>query len=544
MKTLALLLIPAALAHAQVSFDRLRNAAKEPQNWLTYNGNYAGTHHSELNQIRKENIRDLQLEWVWQARSLEKFETTPLVVDGVMYLTEAPNTIVALDARTARVFWTYQHPLPEVTYPCCGKVNRGLAILDNTLFMGTLDAKLIAVDAISGRKKWETTVADYTRGYALTHAPLVVKDKIVVGPAGGELGITGFIAAYDAKTGKQIWKFNTVPHPGEPGHETWGKDAWKHGGAPVWVTGSYDPALNLTYWGTGNPGPDWNAGARPGDNLYSSSVVALDADTGRRKWHFQFTPHDEWDWDSVQVPVLADMDWKGKPRQLMLWGNRNGFFYVLDRSSGEFLQGKAFVKQTWAKGLDDSGRPIRAPGAVPSPQGTEIWPGVQGGTNWYAPSFSPRTGLFYVTAWMDYHGTYFSWDQEYEQGKWYAGGAVQAATPATRREPIYKRTPDAGYATVLALNPVTGEKVWGYPMTDMSESGLLTTSADLLFSGSREGYFFALDAKTGKLLWKRYLGGAVMASPVTYMVDGRQFVSVACGQSLFTFSLGNASREP
>ena len=289
MKTLALLLIPAALAHAQVSFDRLRNAAREPQNWLTYNGNYASTHHSELSQIRKENVRDLQLEWVWQARSLEKFETTPLIVDGVMYLTEAPNTIVALDARTARVFWTYQHPLPEVTYPCCGKVNRGLAILDNTLFMGTLDAKLIAVDAISGRKKWETTVADYTRGYALTHAPLVVKDKIVVGPAGGELGITGFLAPTTRKTGKQAWRFYTVPDPGEPGHETWAGDAWKHGGAPIWVTGSYDPELNLTYWGTGNPGPDWNGDARPGDNLYSS-----------RWWRSTPTPAAE-----VALPVHA-----------------------------------------------------------------------------------------------------------------------------------------------------------------------------------------------------------------------------------------------
>jgi alcohol dehydrogenase (cytochrome c) len=527
----------AALAAAQVPYDRLLRSASEPHNWLTYNGSYSGTHHSELKQIHPDNVGGLQLEWVWQARSLEKLETTPLVVDGVMYLTEPPNRIFALDARTGRVFWIYEHELPATTYPCCGKVNRGLAILGDTLFAGTLDAKLIAVHAVTGRKLWEVDTVDYTKGYALTVAPLAVKDKVIVGPAGGELGIQGFIAAYEATTGKQAWRFNTVPHPGEPGHETWGKDSWKYGGGSIWVTGSYDADLNLTYWGIGNPGPDWNPKARPGDNLYTGSVVALDADTGKLKWHFQFTPNDEWDWDSVQIPVLADMEWKGKPRKLMLWGNRNGFFYVLDRATGEFLLGKPFVKQTWAKGLDDKGRPLKIPGSGPSPEGNEVWPGVQGGTNWYAPTFSPRTGLFYLTAWDDYHGTYFSWDQEYEQGKWYAGGAVKAVVPATRREDQFRRPHDAGYAAVRAINPLTGEKVWDFRMTDMSESGLLTTASDVLFSGSREGYFYALHAKTGKLLWKRYLGGAVLASPITYTVDGRQHVAIASGHSLFTFAL-------
>ena len=534
---IALFALAIGTAFGQVSYERILNAAKEPGNWLTYNGSYASTHYRDLTQITPANASQLQLEWVFQARSLEKFEATPLVVDGAMYLTEAPSTVVALDARTGRIHWKYQHQVPAVTYPCCGKVNRGLAILDNTLYMGTIDAKLIALDATTGRKKWETVVADYTKGYAVTAAPLVVKDKIIVGPAGGELGIVGFVAAYDAKTGKEVWRFNTIPHPGEPGNNTWGGDSWKHGGAPIWLTGSYDPESNLTYWGTGNPGPDWNPDVRPGDNLYSSSVVALDADTGKLKWHFQFTPHDEWDWDSVQVPVLADLEWKGRPRKTMLWGNRNGFFYVLDRGTGEFLSGTPFVKQTWAKGLDERGRPIRIPNMGPTSEGNEIYPGVQGGTNWYAPSFSPKTGLFYLTAWDDYPGTYFKWHQEYEQGKWYAGGAVKAAVPATSRTDHYKRAREAGYSVVRALNPVTGEKVWDFPMTDMSESGLLTTSTDLLFSGNREGYFMVLDARTGKLLWKRYLGGAVLSSPVTYLVDGRQLVSIACGQSLFTFAL-------
>ena len=537
MRTTFLLLIAAALAMAQVPYPRLLDAAKEPGNWLTYNGSYSSRHYSALTQIRPENVAELQLEWTWQARSLEKFETTPLVVDGVMYLSEAPSNVVALDARTGRVFWTYQHPLPNITYPCCGRLNRGVAILDNTIYLGTLDAKLVALNAFTGGKKWETTTVDYTKGYSLTVAPLAVKDTIILGPAGGELGITGFLAAYDAKTGKELWKFNTIPHPGEPGNDTWAGDSWKHGAGSIWVTGSYDPDLNLTYWGIGNAGPDWNPAQRPGDNLYAASVIAVDAGTGRLKWHFQFTPHDEWDWDAVQVPVLADMEWKGRPRKLMLWGNRNGFFYVLDRATGEFLLGKPFVKQTWANGLDERGRPIKVPGMGPSSTGTLAYPGVQGGTNWYAPSFSPKTGLFYLTAWDDYHSTYFSWHQDYEQGKWFSGGSVKSPVPATRRDQTYKRRPDDGWSAVRALDPRTGEKVWDYRMTDMSESGLLTTASDLLFSGNREGHFFALDARTGKLLWRKYLGGQVMASPISYTVDGRQFVTIAAGHTLYTFAL-------
>lgn len=524
-------------AFGQVSHERLVNSSAEPHNWLTYNGSYKSTHYSKLDQIRPENAGRLQLEWVWQSRSLEKLEPTPLVVDGVMYLTEPPSKVVALDAKTGRVFWTHQHALPDVITPCCGRINRGLAILGQTLFMGTLDAKLIALDALTGKKKWETQLAEPKNGYALAAAPLVIKDKVIIGPAGGELGITGFIAAFDAKTGKELWRFNTIPKPGEPGNETWGGDSWKHGGGSIWVTGSYDPELNLTYWGVGNPGPDWNPDVRPGDNLYSSSVVALDADTGKLKWHFQFTPHDEWDWDSVQIPVLVDREWKGKPRKLMLWGNRNGFFYVLDRSTGEFLLGKPFVKQTWARGLDERGRPIKVPGSGPSSEGNQVWPGVQGGTNWFAPSFSERTGFFYLSAWDDYHSTYFKWHQEYEAGRWYAGGAVKAVLPSTRRDDMYRRTRDSGYGAIRALNPLTGDKVWEFEMTDVGESGILTTASNVLFTGNREGYFFVLDAASGKLLWKKYLGGQVMSSPITYLVDGRQYLSIASGHSFFTFRL-------
>jgi alcohol dehydrogenase (cytochrome c) len=526
-----------AAAPAQVTFERLVRAQREPQNWLTYNGNLGSTHHSSLDQINAANVANLDLKWVSQAQSLEKFEATPLVVDGVMYVTEPPNTVVAIDTRTGRPFWIYDHPMPETTYVCCGNINRGVAILGNTIYLGTLDAQLVALDASTGRKKWATKVADYTQGYAVTVAPLIVKDKVIVGPAGGERGISGFLAAYDAETGKQVWRFNTIPHPGEPGNETWPGDSWKTGGGSVWVTGSYDPDANLIYWGIGNPGPDWNPEVRKGANLYADCVVALDADTGKLKWYYQFTPNDEWDFDSVQVPVLADLSWKGKPRKTMLWGNRNGFFYTLDRTSGQFLQGKAFVKQTWAVGIDEYGKPIKAPGKSPSVSGTDVWPGVQGGTNWYAPSFSPHTGLFYVTAWEDYHTNYFTWDQEYEAGKSYTGGGARGPIPSLRREPFLKWGPEWGYGVVRALNPATGEKVWDYKMRDVSDSGILTTASDLLFAGNREGYFFVLDAKTGKELWKKYLGSQVAASPITYTVDGVQYVSVAAGHSMFTFGL-------
>ena len=309
-------------------------------------------------------MKSLELQWVFQAQSLEKFEATPLVVNGVLY-TQAPNDVVAMDAETGRIFWVSPYaPAPEAR-ACCGRVNRGLAILGDTLFMGTIDGHLIALDAKTGKAIWNVTVAKAEAGYAIMHAPLVVKDKVIVGTAGGEYGIRGFLAAYDAKTGKEAWRFNTIPGPGEPGHETWSGDSWMHGGASVWVTGSYDPQLNLTYWGIGNPGPDWNSDTREGANLYSDSVVALDADTGKLKWYFQFSPHDDFDYDSVQVPVAGRCEWDGKLRRVMLWANRNGFYYVLDRTTGEFSQGKPFAKVNWTTGLDDSGRPVRVASAIP-----------------------------------------------------------------------------------------------------------------------------------------------------------------------------------
>ena len=526
---------------AQVSNERLLRTADEPHNWLMYSGTYASQRYSTLRQINPANVKTLEQKWVFQAESLEKFETTPLVVDGIMYITQAPSDALALDAKTGRVFWIYRHyPSPDVK-PCCGSVNRGLAILGDTLFLATLDAHLVALDAKTGRPLWNTKVANASAGYAMTVAPLVVKDKVIIGVAGGEFGIRGFIAAYSVNNGREVWRFNTIPGPGEPGHETWqGQgDAWEHGGGSIWTTGSYDPVLNLTYWGTGNPGPDWNPAQRSGDNLYSDSVVALDADTGKLKWFYQFTPNDPYDYDSTQVPVLVDATWKGTARKLMMWANRNGFFYVLDRQTGEFLAGYPFVKVNWASGLDTKGRPVQ----TPQPEGSPTFPGVQGATNWYSPSYSPRTGLFYVSAWEDYASVFVKEDQKYEEGRRFVGGRPTSPIPGGQNVPSLKRGPinvwteAAGHGAIVAIDPRTGEKKWKFLMTDVTDSGILTIVTDLLFAGGREGYFHALDARNGALLWKASLGGQVASGPMTYQVEGKQYVTVAAGHSLFTFAL-------
>jgi alcohol dehydrogenase (cytochrome c) len=532
-----LLLVFASMLPAQVSFDRILAAGKEPQNWLTYSGTLFSQRYSTLDQITPANVKDLELQWVFQAQSLEKFEATALVVDGVMYTVQAPNDVIAIDALTGRVLWIYRYTPSLDARPCCGRVNRGLAILGETLFMGTIDAHLLAIDAKNGKPLWNVKVADAAAGYAITHAPLVVKDKIIIGTAGGEYGIRGFIAAYDAITGKEDWRFYTIPGPGEPGHETWAGDSWKTGGGSVWMTGSYDPNLNLTYWGVGNPGPDWNGDQRAGDNLYSDSVVALDPNTGKLKWYYQFSPHDEFDFDSVQVPVLADITWKGAPRKVMLWANRNGLFYVIDRITGQFLLGKPFVDVNWMNGFDEKGRPMRVPGKVPTPEGTLIKPGNQGGTNWYSPSFSPRTGLFYIPAWVNYSSIYVKQPVDYAEGRIFAGAMPQSPVPMIRSGQINQKRDDEGYGAVRAMDPNTGERKWEFKMADVTDSGILTTATDLLFTGGREGYFFALNARNGSMLWKANTGGQISAGPMSYMVGGRQYVAVASGNALYVYAL-------
>jgi alcohol dehydrogenase (cytochrome c) len=532
----------------QVTSQRLAAAASEPQNWLTYSGGYYSQRYSPLTQITPANVKNLKLQWVYQSPVAGNWQTTPIVVDGVMYLTQRQNDVVALDALTGRVFWIYRYTPDQDRIVCCGANNRGLAILGSTLFMGTLDAQLIAIDARTGRPIWKAAVASTKDGYSITHAPLVVKDKVIVGVGGGEYGIRGFIAAYDAATGKEAWRFYTIPAPGEPGSETWqacpkggntfcDPDAWKHGGGSIWLTGSYDPALNLTYWGVGNVGPDYNGAQRPGDNLYTDSVVALDADTGKLKWHYQFTPHDVYDYDSVQIPVLID-NWDGSRTNVVAWANRNGNFYVLDRATGRFLVGEPFVKVNWMSRFDERGRPMQ----TPQPDGQPTYPGNQGGTNWYSPSFSPRTGLFYVSAWEDYASIYAPAPSEYKVGTNFVGGgprnlsAVPGA-PGLGRSPINTWTEAAGHGAVIALDPGTGRAKWKFKMTDVTDSGILTTASDLLFTGGHEGFLQALDARTGALLWKTQLGASINSGPISYRVGTRQYVSIVSGLSMFVFAL-------
>ena len=537
------LLLAAAMSYrvqAQIGYDRLLNAAKEPRNWLIYSGGYFSNRYSALTQITPANAKNLELKWMYQAAVAGAWQTTPLVVDGIMYLTQRPNDVVALDAKTGRVFWIYRHQLDPTQIVCCGSNNRGLAILGDTLYMGTLDAHLIAIDTKSGRPVWNTRVADNKAGYSVTLAPLVVKDKVMIG------------AAYDARSGSEIWRFYTIPGPTEAGFDSWNacppdakpycdSEAWKHGGGSVWVTGSYDAALNQTYWGVGNAGPDWNADQRPGDNLYTDSVVALDADTGRLKWHYQFTPHDRYDYDSVQVPVLADVTWRGTPIKAMVWANRNGNFYVLDRETGRFLVGKPFVKVNWMDTFDERGRPHQ----TVQPPGQPTWPGNQGGTNWYSPSYSPHTGLFYVSAWENYATIFGGTPVEYQEGRNFGGGQNRPlvpipgapSIPGLRRGPINNWTEAAATGAVLALDAASGDMKWRYPMTDVTDSGILTTASDVLFTGGREGYFHALDARTGSLLWKASLGAQIVSGPITYEVDGRQYVTAISGLSLCVFGL-------
>ncbi len=508
-----------------VTWERLVNSDDEPHNWLMYHGALHGQRFSRLDQIDRENVERLELKWAHQIRQLDRNQTTPLVVDGVMFITESPSNVTAVDAATGRSYWRYEHPLPDGIRLCCGRNNRGVAILGETLYMSTNDAHLVAIDARSGSLLWETELADHSKGYSKTAAPLVVGDTVVTGIAGGEFGIRGFIDGYDSATGERKWRTYTVPGPGEPGNETWAGDSWRTGGAPTWLTGVYDPELDLIYWGGGNPAPDWNGDLRLGDNLYSSSVLALDRETGKIVWHFQFTPHDVWDWDAIQVPVLADVELNGERRKTMLWANRNAFYYLLDRESGQFLLGEPFALQTWAHGLDEDGRPILRENVFPTTEGNRVAPIAGGATNWWSPAYSPRTGFLYVNS-FDAEGIYYQRDDEYEEGNIFLGGGHRMPLAADH----YK-------SAIRAIEATTGKIRWEFPITPRTRSGVLATAGGLVWSASVDGYFFALDEETGEPLWRISLGGAPHASPMSYAVGGEQRIVVAMGNVVFVFGL-------
>jgi alcohol dehydrogenase (cytochrome c) len=519
--TILILQIAAVSARAQVTPERLVHSSKEPQNWLTYSGDYTGRRFSLLDQVNTGTASRLSAKWVYQTAATGKLETTPLVVDGIMYATAQDDRAFALDARTGRPIWMFQHQVPGDIRPCCGHVNRGLAILGDKVFLGTLDAHVIALDAKTGNVIWDVVAADYQKGYSFTVAPLAVKNLIVIGVSGGEYGIRGFIDAYDADTGKRAWRFYTVPGPGEPGNDTWEGDSWKIGGSPAWNTGTYDPATNQIFWPTGNPSPSNRGEGRSGDNLYTNSLLALNADTGKLNWYFQFTKHDEHDWDATQVPVLIVSGGK----RLIAQANRNGFFYLLDRTTGKLLFANAYGKTTWSDSKDAEGRPVANSQASPTLEGHTVCPGALGTTNFMAPTYDPQTNLFYVTA-RDQCDIFSTAPQPYEAGHAYYGSAY---FPSEDAEPY------RGF--LKAIDPATGEIKWKFEHTSPTWSGVLSTAGGLVFTGDAEGNFIAMDAASGKPLWHFEMGGAVYAAPMAFAVDTKEYVAIAAGSAIYAFGL-------
>jgi len=512
----------------QVSAEKILKSPGRPDEWLTYSGSVDGHRYTPLSQITPANASRLRLRWVHQFENAETvIEATPIVVDGVIFITVPPSNAAALDAKTGNVIWKYDRPVSGSIPTCCGRVNRGLAILDNDVFLATLDGYLVCINANNGKVVWETQVAKPSQGYSMTLAPLIVHRSVVVGVSGAEYGIRGFVAAYDAETGKQLWQFDTIPGPGAIGHESWKTDAWKTGGGSTWVTGSYDPSLDLIYWGVGNPSPDFSGDPRPGDNLFTNSVVAVNASTGKLAWYFQFTPHDEHDWDSAQTPILADISINGATRKVICWANRNGFYYVLDRATGKFLAGAPFIELNWAKGLDSNGRPIlAADGNQLSAAGQVTKPGVGGGTNFENPAFDAQKGLIFVPA--SEGASVFTKSSHVTRGDrgYYggSGGSFIEVTPVLR-----------------ALDVATGAKKWEYfspPLLDHTYyfSGLLVTGGGLVL-GASGGSAFAVDSSTGHEVWRVELGGDTRAAPISFTIDGRQVIAVSAGRVLFLFGL-------
>ena len=507
-----------------VTWDRLKNSAAEPRNWLHYWGDLQGTHYSGLQAITPANVSKLAAQWTYQFGG-GNVEVTPLVVDGLMFVTGPRDNAAALDARTGTPIWRYRRPLPEFHANCTVSTNRGFAVLGDRLFLGTLDTHLVSLDAKSGRVIWDIAVDDYKAGFSITHAPLVVGDKIIVGVTAGECALYGFLDAYDAKTGKRLWRVQSIAQPGDPNRATWAGKTAETGGGPTWMTGTYDPETDTIFWGTGNPSPDYNGSVREGDNLYTNCVLALDPATGRRKWFFQFTPHDTHDWDASETPVLIDAVFQGKPRKLLLHADRNAFFYVLDRETGEFLLGKPFTRQTWAKGLDAKGRPIVIPNTDPTPEGNYVCPDATGGTNWDSPSYDPKTKLLYIGA-RDSCAIYKSVTKPPVPGAPYTGTGDQAD------ESI------GGKGVITAIDPFTGDVRWKYTLQQGSASaGVLGTAGGVLFAASKEGFLLGLDARAGKLLWKYQTGSEIRASPMAYAVDGKQYVAIANDAALMVFAL-------
>jgi alcohol dehydrogenase (cytochrome c) len=496
------------------------------KNWPSYNGDYSGQRFSSLDQINGTNVKSLRAQWTFHAPNSDSLEVTPVVVNGMMFVTSA-NDVWALDARTGRIVWHHGRPITEGLIDDASQHhNRGVGVWGSSIFMETDNAHLLCLDARSGHLRWDVAYTDGNRNYGATSAPLVVNGKVLVGTSGGDDGVRGFISAYDAETGKLAWKFWTIPAPGEPGSESWPGDSYLLGGGTTWMPGTFDRESNTVFWGTSNPAPDFDGDVRPGDDLYTDCVLALDADTGKLKWYFQFTPHDLFDYDAAETPVLIDAMWKGQLRKLLVEANRNGFLYVLDRTDGKFLSAVRFVeKMNWAKGIDEHGRPIRS-GVQPTASGTRVCPGFSGATNWYSPSFNPATKLFYFLA-SENCEIFLVSAQKFTPGQtYYSTGA--------RRSPGDRST-----KILLAFELGADKPKWAYPQVGSGQSsgGTMTTAGGLVFFGDDSQSFEAVDATTGNALWHFNTGQDIHASPMSYAVNGDQYVSIAAGSNVFSFGL-------
>jgi alcohol dehydrogenase (cytochrome c) len=503
--------------------------APGPGDWVTYNGDPGGNRHTELNQITPANVPTLRPAWTFAVPGGRALRSTPLVMDGVMYV-GAPNEVYALDARSGKQIWQYRRPRTQGVIGDAGAaVNRGVALHGDRLFMVTDDARIVALHRGNGQVLWDVVMADYRKHYGATSAPLVVGDRVISGVSGGDEGIRGFVAAFDVASGRELWRFWTVPAPGEAAADTWKGRALEHGCAATWLTGSYDAELDTVYWTAGNPCPDYNGEERVGDNLWSNSILALDPATGRLRWHFQFTPHDLHDWDSVQTVVAVDATFRGSPRKLLLQANRNGFFYVLDRESGRLLSATPFIKNlNWATGVGADGRPQRIAGMEPSWRGTTVCPSVVGATNWMAPAFNPATGLYYVMA-LERCTIFQKSSRWFEQGESFYGGS-------TRNVPG-----ETGGKVLRAIDIDTGRIAWEMPQVGEGDSwgGVLSTATGLLFVGEDDGTFSAVDARTGVRQWQFAANALWRGSPMTYLAGGRQHVAVTGGAVVYAFALPN-----
>jgi alcohol dehydrogenase (cytochrome c) len=495
-------------------------------NWPSYNGDYTGRRYSALREINTGNVSQLQAQWVFHALNASHLEVTPVVVDGVMFVTAA-NDAFALDAQTGRTIWHHERPITEGLIDDASQHhNRGVGVLGSKVYMETDNAHLLCLDARSGHLIWDVAYTDGNRNYGATSAPLVVKDKVLVGTSGGDDGVRGFVAAYDTETGKEAWRFWTIPAPGEFGSASWPGESYKLGGGTTWMPGTFDPELNTIFWGTSNPAPDFDGDARPGDDLYTDCLLALDPDTGKLKWYFQFTPHDLFDYDAVETPVLVDAIFKGQPRKLVVEANRNGFLYVLDRTNGKFLSATRFAeKLNWATGIDESGRPIRTE-RKPTEDGTRICPGMVGATNWHSPAFNPETSRFYFMA-LESCDVYMARAQKFVPGQaYYATGVRQSES-------------DRSQKILLAYSIESDHPAWRYVQSGEghSSAGVMTTAGGLVFFGDDARSFEAVDAATGRPLWHFHTGQNISASPMAYSVNAKQYVAIAAGSDIFCFAL-------